>query len=242
MNFKKVSNIDDLLKDYPYIISSSITLEGINYRVAPISLYRSNKDIVFTFVANENEEKLDNFIESKLPEYTTMDDGTLYKYQIIFNKDYILESFNNVACFKEKGMFKIIQLSNEDLTINMVISSRQTFLSNLTLKDSFKGNLAKETIMYLMNKNLLGNLARLHVDSKYSVMDTVISPADGLCVVDNLTDNFTLSYLFTQLMIPKKYLDEMVVKVSYLNLEKSLAYLVEFKGKDYNYSFAYLPM
>ena len=242
MNFKNIKDINKILSNYPYIVSSSITLSGINYKVTPLSLYKSNDDIIFTFNSNEYEEDLNKFIESKLSQYTTMDENDIYKYQIIFNSDYVIQLFDNVACFKEKGMFKIIQLSNKDLTVNMVLSSKQTFLSNLTLKDSFKGKLAKETIMYLMNKNLLGNLARLHAESKYSVVDTVISPADGMCVVDNLTDDFTLAYLFTQLMIPKEYLEDMTVKISYLNLEKSLAYLVEFKAKDSNYSFAYLPM
>lgn len=242
MNFKNVKDINKILSKYPYIVSSSITLTGINYKVTPLSLYKSNNDIVFTFNSNEYEEDLNKFVESKLSQYTTMDEDDIYKYQIIFNNDYVIQLFDNVACFKEKGIFSIVEISNKDLTINFVLSSKQTFLNNLTLKSTFKGSLAKETLLYLMFKNLLGNLARIHVDSKYSVIDTVISPSDGLCLVDNITDNFTLAYLFTQLMIPKDYIDKATVSVSYLNLEKSLAYLIEFDCGDCSYSFSYLPM
>lgn len=244
MNFKKLRHIDKVLQDYPNICTASITYGLNNYRVKPLRLYLSDSDIVFDVQSNEHLEGLNIALEEHLGEYTTLDQDVMYKYQMIFTQADTLEMCSDVGCFKEKGKFLIVTLSNDTFSLKLVLSSSPTFLNNLSFKASFKSKMAKEMMLYLLSNNLVGNLGRIDIEYE-GVLNTyqVISPADGYVNVANPEpSSLNLTYLFTGLHIPAEELENASFMVTYTQAATSLAYNILIRTDKLNVTLVYLPL
>lgn len=192
MKFKKLKNLNEIFEKYPSVISSSIMLDGKVYITKPLRFYQDDKDIIFEFSRNDYLGELNNFLEDNIGMYSMQTEDS----NMLISDDYVIEQFNNVGCFVNND-FTIIRLSNNDYMINLVLATHATFLNALTIKNNITGKLAKESIMYLLQYQLLGTYVECRLINDSNYVKATFNPVDAMVISLNTLGTFGVHTLYT---------------------------------------------
>lgn len=192
MKFKKLKNLNEIFEKYPSVISSSIMLDGKVYITKPLRFYQDDKDIIFEFSRNDYLGELNNFLEDNIGMYSMQTEDS----NMLISDDYVIEQFDNVGCFVNND-FTIIRLSNNDYMINLVLATHATFLNALTIKNNITGKLAKESIMCLLQYQLLGTYVECRLINDSNYVKATLNPVDAMVISLNTLGTFGVHTLYT---------------------------------------------